>query len=664
MSLRNSILLLVWLLLAPCNIEIAFSQTKEIDSLKLALSNEIEDTNKVNTLYKIGEQFWNRYDYENTIKYTDSSLRLAKKIKFTSKEFNALMCLGNVNAFKSKISEAHKYFSAAIELSKQTGNKKKVAETYIEIASCYKFALNYPEAFKNAFIALKLFEEIGNKYNIAQTWLMIGRIYSYQENFTEVENCCKKALILFYECPERKKDDIATCYHYIGRANLFKGNYTNAIEMLSAALKIWQETGNIYFMNGTNYHIGLVYKRLGERASANGDEITAKKMYTECRKKFSSYLPLPEDDNNFLYIAENNQELGDINILLKNFPKARQHLKKALEFTEATKLLDTYRDIYGSLSRLDSAEGNYKQALEHYKIFILYRDSIINQERSKKTEEYKMQYEFDKKEDSLKQKQFITEAKLGEQKKQRYFYWVGLALLALLSFFIFLNFRNQKKINRLAIEAHANEKTELELQSLRAQLNPHFIFNCINSIDAFIHSHDKYNATLYLNKFAKLLRNILDSSKQNTVAFTKDIETLKLYIELEELRNDNKFKTIINIDRELLDSDYKVPPLIIQPFVENAILHGLKNKDGDNGLLEIEIKKIQDKIEYCIKDNGIGRQAAAQIVKNKESSYGIQLSFDRIRLFNKEQEASVNVTDLYEGKNATGTLIKVQLQII
>ncbi len=208
------------------------------------------------------------------------------------------------------------------------------------------------------------------------------------------------------------------------------------------------------------------------------------------------------------------------------------------------------------------------------------------------------------------------------------------------------------------------QMTETEMAALKAQMNPHFMFNCINSIDAFIHSNDKYNATLYLNKFAKLLRNILDSSKQNAVAFTKDIETLKLYIELEELRNDNKFKTTIDIDNVLMDSDYKVPPLIIQPFVENAILHGLKNKDGNDGLLEIEIKKLGDKIEYAIKDNGIGRKAAGLIVQNKESSYGMQLSYDRIRLFNKEPEASVKVTDLYEDNNATGTLIKVELKII
>ena len=238
-------------------------------------------------------------------------------------------------------------------------------------------------------------------------------------------------------------------------------------------------------------------------------------------------------------------------------------------------------------------------------------------------------------------------------------------LLCLLFLFALVYLGVRKRVQIVRNKAALKQKiTETEMMALKAQMNPHFMFNCINSIDAFIHTNDKYNATLYLNKFAKLLRNILDSSKQNIVSFTKDIETLKLYIELEELRNDNKFKTRLHIDEELLVSDYKVPPLIIQPFVENAILHGLKNKDGNDGLLEIEIKKMGEKIEYSIKDNGIGRAAASQIAQNKESSYGMQLSYDRIRLFNKEPEASIKFIDLFHDGKAVGTLIKVALKIM
>ncbi len=240
--------------------------------------------------------------------------------------------------------------------------------------------------------------------------------------------------------------------------------------------------------------------------------------------------------------------------------------------------------------------------------------------------------------------------------------WWFLLLMILLGAAIVFSII-KKRINDIHYRAATKQKiTETEMAALKAQMNPHFMFNCINSIDAFIHSNDKYNATLYLNKFAKLLRNILDSSKQNTVLLSKDVDTLKLYIELEELRHENKFTSNIEVDNELLSSDYKVPPLIVQPFVENAILHGLRNKPGNDGILNIKIKKEGDNIRYTIHDSGIGRKAAGNIMQTKGSSYGMAMSIDRIKLFNKENTASITINDLYEGDTATGTSITVYLK--
>jgi putative methionine-R-sulfoxide reductase with GAF domain len=201
------------------------------------------------------------------------------------------------------------------------------------------------------------------------------------------------------------------------------------------------------------------------------------------------------------------------------------------------------------------------------------------------------------------------------------------------------------------------------LEALQSQMNPHFIFNCINSIDALIHSNDKYGATVYLNKFAKLLRNILDGSRQDKVLFSKDLDTLKLYVELEELRNESKFKATINVPDELYNSDYKVPPLIVQPFVENAILHGLKNKPGNEGLLTITVKNHDGSLNYLIADNGIGRDAAGLLGQNKETHYGVQISCDRIKVFNKEEKASVCITDLFSNSKPAGTEVYVQLKM-
>ncbi len=237
-------------------------------------------------------------------------------------------------------------------------------------------------------------------------------------------------------------------------------------------------------------------------------------------------------------------------------------------------------------------------------------------------------------------------------------------LLCFITAALIIFFTIRKRIYEFRYRAETKQKiTETEMAALKAQMNPHFMFNCINSIDAFIHSNDKYNATLYLNKFAKMLRNILDSSKQNIVLLSKDVDTLKLYIELEELRHENKFTSSLNVDKELLNSDYKVPPLIVQPFVENAILHGLRNRSSNDGTLQISITKEEDKIKYIILDNGIGRAAAKMVAQNKESSYGMDMSMERVKLFNKEAVASIEINDLYAQGQAAGTQIIVYLKV-
>jgi LytS/YehU family sensor histidine kinase len=241
-------------------------------------------------------------------------------------------------------------------------------------------------------------------------------------------------------------------------------------------------------------------------------------------------------------------------------------------------------------------------------------------------------------------------------------WWFRTGALLVIGGIVFMVVR--KRIAGIRYEAVLQRKiAETEMMALRAQMNPHFIFNCINSIDALIHSNDKYAATIYLNKFAMLLRNILDSSRQNTVTLTKDLETLQLYIDLEQLRYENKFTAAINTDELLLQEDYKVPPLIVQPYVENAILHGLKNRPDNNGQLTITVSRNQEYIQYLIEDNGVGREALKNGFRQQNPSYGMQMSSDRVRFFNNETHASVVVTDLQQNGQAAGTKIQVLLKI-
>jgi len=224
----------------------------------------------------------------------------------------------------------------------------------------------------------------------------------------------------------------------------------------------------------------------------------------------------------------------------------------------------------------------------------------------------------------------------------------------------------KKRIQTVRKEAGMKQEiAETQMMALRAQMNPHFIFNCLNSIDNLIQEDEKEKATLYLAKFAKLIRSILENSKNKVVSCWKDIETLKLYLELEELRCDKKFSYKINIADEILNGDYKVPPLVIQPFVENAIHHGLLNKIDPDKKLTIDVIAGEHHIYYCIRDNGVGRVKAAaykEINKPTHESMGMQITTERINLFNQNKNGSVKITDLVnEFNEPVGTKVEVEL---
>jgi ligand-binding sensor domain-containing protein/putative methionine-R-sulfoxide reductase with GAF domain len=209
---------------------------------------------------------------------------------------------------------------------------------------------------------------------------------------------------------------------------------------------------------------------------------------------------------------------------------------------------------------------------------------------------------------------------------------------------------------------------EVKMQALRAQMNPHFIFNCLNSINRYIVKSDQATASLYLTRFAKLIRLILDNSNSKNVILSNELEALKLYIEMEALRFDKKFHHEIIVDDEVSLDGIEVPPLIIQPYVENAIWHGLLHKEGD-GSLRIHISMAGENLLQCeIEDNGVGRDKAREL-KSKSAtsrkSLGMKLTEDRIALLNQhaEMNASIDIIDLKESGESVGTRVILKIPV-
>jgi LytS/YehU family sensor histidine kinase len=200
-------------------------------------------------------------------------------------------------------------------------------------------------------------------------------------------------------------------------------------------------------------------------------------------------------------------------------------------------------------------------------------------------------------------------------------------------------------------------------------MNPHFLFNSLNSINNFIIKNDQEQASEYLSKFSMLIRRVLSNSKSTRVTLANELEALELYIELESLRFNKKFEYVIEIDPEVEVDYIELPPLLIQPYVENSIWHGLMHKKEGVGKLLIHIKQNEKALTCIIEDNGIGREAALEIKSKtavKRKSFGMNITKERLKYINLKYKASTDIIieDLKDcNGNALGTRVEIKIGI-
>ena len=229
--------------------------------------------------------------------------------------------------------------------------------------------------------------------------------------------------------------------------------------------------------------------------------------------------------------------------------------------------------------------------------------------------------------------------------------------------------KNEEKIQQNAFELiESNKKmAEYKLMALRSVMNPHFLFNSLNSIQYFIAKNEREQALNYLSLFSKLIRSILNSSVDNSHTLAEEISILRFYTDLETLRFENKFEVIFEIDDELDQDNIEIPSLILQPYVENAILHGLYNKTGEQGILKISFTLTdEDKLLAVIEDNGVGRVVAKEIkqASRMHRSVGMLVTQERLELINKDNNLSVRIIDKTDNDgNPTGTKVEVTFNI-
>jgi sensor histidine kinase YesM len=319
-------------------------------------------------------------------------------------------------------------------------------------------------------------------------------------------------------------------------------------------------------------------------------------------------------------------------------------------------------EAYKAMAKDYKAHGDFKRSLEAMDKSLVYKDSLLEEQSSLAWAQTQAIYEVDRKDNQIKLLEH--DKQMSELRTKRNVVYTlsmaGFALMVAIGGFFYIRHRNLE----------TNKQTlQLELRSLRAQMNPHFIFNSLSSIHRFIWSNNQEEASDYLTKFSRLMRMILDNTQYTFISLNKELESLRLYLDLEKLRCNDVFEYRITVAEDINEEEVMIPPMIIQPYVENAIWHGLVHKSG-KGLLEIAVSLKGKTLTCVVTDNGIGRKKAVEIKEKKgqtHRSMGMKVTegrIDLIRKINNTKEADVNITDLEdEAGKATGTQVKLILPV-
>ena len=618
------------------------AQDTNLDSLiKAEQDYTKEDSNKVKKLNGIAFYLMNA-NPDIGIEYAEKAINLSLKIgdKYSlAQSYNRR----GVNYMRlNQSTKALEDFQQAGKIYESIGNKSKLADIYNNIGAMYVPLSNHKQdAFLYFNKAMAIHEAIGNKGQQAFMLLNIGSVYETMDSFATELKYFRKALPLYEEFHFNDKDAMSSIYAGLGTT------YTHIpAPELSA-------TG---FM-GSQYDTAMYYLQKALALSKEiGDEFGE---------------------------AVNLKSIGVVYLKQKKFAPALNYLYKGKQLSHKVGSLGAELDATYFLSEAYKDTRNFDSAYTYYVQYADLNDSLNNEGNEKVLIQKEMQYNFDKKEDSLHFQNALlsknnTLSKL--QLRQQWLYSIGVLLLLLsLGGFVFYRNRNKQAKLILQLEKERAEQKQREseferkvsdaaLNSLRSQMNPHFIFNCLNSIKLYAVENNQDAATGYLGKFSRLMRLVLENSKSDRITLKQEIETLQLYMEMEAMRFKEKLHYKINMG-DNVDMDYiEIPPMLIQPYVENAIWHGLMSKE-DGGTIVVTFACQDNNLEIRVTDNGVGRARAAEL-KSKSAtahkSFGMSITHQRIELINQmyNTNMSVVVNDLHDGQgNAAGTEVSINIPV-
>ncbi len=651
MKNRNLIillLLLIYLYSSPAGLAITSPVHATIQKITFAKT----DTAEINKLTRTGFRFLTKkIEFEKVKEYIDSAELLCAEKKIV---IPSMLHLLKAEYFQTTgdLIRASEEAESALKQSALSGESGVLARTYIFLGRYYQISRFYKESIAYFDKSIAISKEKGLKGLIPAAYLAeadvfrsIGDLKNYRRNLQMLINTASG---------ENDPSSEALGYSLFGTS--FCGDsatskyrdFRKADSLLKKSLEISYKirdtvrTAYALANSGWNFYLERMY-----------DSSLA---YYEKSLKYS--IPAR------IYPASVNS-LGNIGTIYRDLAepeKAIRYYSKAIEMGEKIKDVYNLRWIYEDMSKLYLKGKDTSNAFQSYVLFKKYNDLLITKENSQGLADTKLQYETDAYNKELE----LLSLRLKNNRLLNYGF-TGFIILSIAIGLLLL--RASKLKNKRRISEMNRKISEITQANLRQQMNPHFIFNTLNSIQYYMYQHDNLATNNYLTKFANLMRKVLDNSQHTSIPLNDELIALKLYLELECIRFKDKFDFKINLDEDIDPLMYKVPTMLIQPYVENSICHGLMPLEG-KGYVRVDLKPAQDHLLCTIEDNGVGREASKERNSKRgtnHNSLGTRITTSRLDMINALYGTSLKTvyTDLMNEKGeATGTRVEIHIPII
>ena len=553
---------------------------------------------------------------------------------------------------EKNINKSFEYYEKVSNLSDSLNYTYGKSLSQINLGLLLFTSANYDASNSAYFRAIEYAEASGAQRLKAVSLNNIGENFRALNDFNKCRQYTRQAIEINKQLQAWR--GVATNYELLQRCDLKEGLYENAKKNLMEGMPY-------ALMSDDSYTLSLYYIGFGKYSAVYDQNDQANYYFkralalanqqSDLRNKYQIYLAKAE----FLRRIPSGEKL--------------KLLDSAYNLAKQTSYMEGIGYSAELLSSFYDQKRNKDSAAQYFHIYRSAYDSIFSENNRRNVVIKEADWMIKRKEIENKHLQELSQIQKRDIVFKNALLWASVFLLSLvtaISFFIYKTFESKKKRERSAL----NQKiTETKMESLRAQMNPHFIFNSLNSIENFMMRNERRTASEYLTKFSELIRIMLDSSRTDLVPFLKSLEAIQLYVELERLRFNNKFTFQLTIDPVLSNNDFRVPPLLIQAYVENAILHGLSQSERDSLKLSIAATLQNDYIIYTIEDNGIGREQSAKYKQHNKpfhKSLGSQLTQERIDIFNLQHnaESRVVITDLYNNNEPCGTRVQLKIKAL